>query len=315
MKKKSANLFWGILMIVGGCIALAQTQGYLTDVQPVFWMVVFAGVSILSLVVYFMSGIQEWGLLFPASIFGGLAVMMGLAALEVNHPAMALPIFVGIGLPFVAAYLLDRPNNWWALIPASVMAFLSFTVLVVDNVAGEVIGAALFFLLATAFALVYVARRQMWAAIVAYVMAVLGIVPLLALADRPELAGALMMFGVALPFFLVYLRNPQERWWAIIPAGVLTTLGVIVTLTLVGEGVNPALFERMINAILYLGLAITFAILWLRHHLSWGLWLSLLAGGMALLTAFLGSMELVWPLLLVLAGAALIFNNLRAKSA
>jgi hypothetical protein len=108
MKQKFASIFWGILLIAAGGIALAQTQGYLaSDGNPQLWMAVFAAVSLLSLVFYFMGGIQNWVILFPAGIFAALAFLAGMAANGSDHPAMVAPLFVGIGLPFVVAYFLD----------------------------------------------------------------------------------------------------------------------------------------------------------------------------------------------------------------
>jgi multisubunit Na+/H+ antiporter MnhC subunit len=34
------------------------------------------------------------------------------------------------------------------------------------------------------------------------------------------------MFAVAIPFFVVYGRNTKQ-WWALIPAGILTVIGIV----------------------------------------------------------------------------------------
>jgi hypothetical protein len=173
---KLNSLFWGLVLIAGGALALAQNQGYLTNLQPAIWIGVFAVISAASLIFYFLSGIQNWGMLFPAGIFGALALLITLGLNETENPAIAAPLFVGIGLPFIVAYFLDRAKNWWALIPAGVMAFLTYVLLVAENLGGEAVGAGLFFILATTFGLVYVSRRALWAALVSYIMFVLGIV-------------------------------------------------------------------------------------------------------------------------------------------
>ena len=291
MKKNLGSIVGGILLIAAGVVALLQTQGYLTDVAPTIWMVVFAGISVLFLVLYFISGVAQWGLLFPTGIFAALAFLIWMAENGHDTPAMAAPLFAGIGLPFVVAYLLDRKKNWWALIPAGVMVFLIFVLLAAENVAGEVIGAALFFILALTFGLVYAARRSSWAAIVAYVMFILGFTPLIAIGKRPELAGSLVMFAIALPFFFIYLRSPEKRWWALIPAGITATIGLIVTFVLLTGGDNPTRMERIANVILYLGIALTFAAIGLRHQKRWALWVAALAVLLATISAIIGDME------------------------
>lgn len=313
MKKKLGSIVGGILLIAAGVVALLQTQGYLTDLAPTIWMAVFAGISVLFLVLYFISGVAQWGLLFPAGIFGALAFLIWMTVNGHDTPAMAAPLFAGIGLPFVVAYLLERKKNWWALIPAGVMVFLIFVLLAAENVAGEVIGAALFFILALIFGLVYAARRASWAAIVAYVMFILGFTPLIAIGKHPELAGSLVMFAIALPFFFIYLRSPEKRWWALIPAGITATIGVIVTFVLLGD--NLSLMERIANVILYLGVALTFTAVGLRHQKRWALWAAALAVLLAIVSGIVGDMERSWPILLVLGGLVLIIRTFWKKSA
>lgn len=313
MKQKLPGIFWGILMIAAGGVALAQNQGYLDDLDPTIWIIIYAGISILSLVFYFLSGIQNWGMLFNVGIFGALALVVGIAANGVESPAMTSPIFVGIGLPFVVAFFLDRAKNWWALIPAGVMAFLTFVVLVVENSAGEWIGSALFFILAATFSLVYATRRANWAAIVAYILFVLGFAPLIAMSERPELAGVVIMLAIALPFFVAYFSNSENRWWAIIPGGVTATTGLVAGIALFTGEANLALTERIANTVTYLGIAITFAVVWLRHQKRWALWFTVMAAVLALFAGWTGDKEFSWALLLIFAGAALLFNAILPK--
>ncbi len=316
MRKNIGRIFGGILLIAVGVLSLLQNQGYLDldDLAPNVWVSIFAGISVIFLALYFISGIENWGLLFPAGIFAALAFLIAMAVKGDAGPATVAPLFVGIGLPFVVAFLQDRKRNWWALIPTGVMAFLTIVLLVAENAAGEVIGAALFFVLAITFGLVYAIRRQIWAAIVAYVMLVLGFTPLIAMSERPELAGIVVMFGIALPFLFIYLRSPETRWWAVIPGGIMATVGVVVTIVLlIGEG-NPALLERISNVILYLGIGLTFVALWLRHKKRWGMWVAIVAGILAVISAIVGDMERSWPILLVIGGGLLIYRALREKA-
>src|SRR5690606_31912599 len=125
MKANRSSLFWGILLIVGGGLALAQQLGYLNQFPDSAWMWVFAGISLVAFLSYAVSGFKEWGWLFPAGVFGGLAVTIALATNNVDSAAVGSPLFIGLLIPFAAAYLTDRKQNWWALIPGGVMLFLA----------------------------------------------------------------------------------------------------------------------------------------------------------------------------------------------
>jgi hypothetical protein len=314
-QSKYSSIFWGLLLIAGGLLALAQNQGYLIDQQPMLWTGVFAAVSVLALVFYFLSGIQHWGILIPAGVFGGLALVTFQAGRGVENPAVAAPLFIGIGLPFVVAYFLNRAQNWWALIPAGVMAFLTYVLLVVETIGGEAVGAGMFFILGTTFGLVYLSRREVWAAIVAYVMFVLGMVVLASLGSRPELAGSMMLFATALPFLLVYLRSPEQNWWALIPSGILTSSGVTAFLVLLPGLASGSLNEQVARAIMYLGIAATFALIGLRHHKSWALFVAALALLAAVVSGIASQFQQYWPMLLILAGIFLLYQALRSRSA
>src|ERR1043165_530735 len=229
MNINKTSLFWGILLMGAGALALARQWGYISNASPLVWAGVFALISLLALLNYALGGWKQWGWLFPTGVFGGLAVTTALAAADVNNAAIASPLFFGLIIPFAAAYFMDRERNWWALIPGGVMTFLALTTLLVDRTArDEWVGSLFLFMVAVSFLFVYLQRRtRIWALIVAYSVGVLGFAPLLASFGRnADYFGALFLFAIALPFFAVYFRS-VANWWAIIPAGVLTTLAVI----------------------------------------------------------------------------------------
>ena len=129
MKVNRSSLFWGILLIAGGGLALAQQMGYLDELPDSVWMWIFGFVSLVAFLSYALSGWKDWGWLFPAGVFGGLAVIVGLAVSGYENAAIGSPLFFGLLIPFVAAYLTNRANNWWALIPGGVMLFLALVTL------------------------------------------------------------------------------------------------------------------------------------------------------------------------------------------
>ena len=122
MKINRSGLFWGLLLIGAGGVALAQQLGYIDRISdPQFWIWVFAVISLVAVIEYALSGWKQWGWLFPAGVFGGLAVTIALATNNVGTAAVATPLFVGLTIPFAAAYLTDRVHNWWALIPGAIL--------------------------------------------------------------------------------------------------------------------------------------------------------------------------------------------------
>ena len=90
MNINKSSLFWGILLIGGGLLALAQQMGYIDQHSEQLWMWVFALVSLLALVNYALSSWKQWGWLFPTGIFGGLVVTVVLAKARCRR---VVPVF------------------------------------------------------------------------------------------------------------------------------------------------------------------------------------------------------------------------------
>jgi hypothetical protein len=315
MKSNRSGLFWGILLIAAGAVALAQQMGYLGEISDTVWIWVFGFVSLVAFISYALSGWTQWGWLFPAGIFGGLAVTAALAITDVGTAAVGSPLFFGLLLPFAAAYLSDRTRNWWALIPGGVMAFLALTTLVVDSARGEWIGSLFLFLIGASFLLVYLNNRtRTWALLVAYILGVLSIAPLMTSSGRDgAYFGPIFLLAVAVPFFVVYFRQP-EHWWAIIPAGVMTTLALIAGLAISGW-IRSANEGGYANALLMGGLAVTFAVVWLRHAKPWARVVTIALAAVALASIFFTSYsQIFWPVAIILVGIYLFYTALRPKT-
>jgi hypothetical protein len=316
MNVNKSGLFWGVLLIGGGVLALADQLGYIENLSPALWIFVFAAISLLGFVSYAMSGWTQWGWLFPAGVCGGLAVIIALATNNVDSAAVGSPLFFGLLIPFVAAYLTDRSRNWWALIPGGIMLFLALVTLLVDNVGGEGVGAMVLLLIALTFLLVYLNNQtRIWALIIAYVFGVLSIAPMLAAFD--EMAayfGPVFLFAVALPFFILYFRS-LDNWWAIIPAGSLTVVGIVAILAIAGL-INDGTSGGYVNAFLMAGLAVVFAVLWLRHNKAWAKIVAIVLTVVAVASVFfVSSYEIFWPVAIILGGMYLLYTALRPKTA
>ena len=160
MKVHKSSLFWVILLIGFGAYALAQSMCYEIPQEPTIWAYIFGGIGLLSLIFYFADGVKAWGWLFPVGVFGALAIMMVMVSNDVDNAAVGSPLFFGLLIPFVVAYLLDRARNWWALIPGGVMLFLALVTLFVDTTGSdEWIGSLFLFMIAVSFLVVYLNDR------------------------------------------------------------------------------------------------------------------------------------------------------------
>jgi hypothetical protein len=314
MNINRSALFWGVLLTAGGLLALADQTGFSDTFSPQVWSMILGAFGLLGLVSYALSGWKEWAWMFPAGIFGGLAAVVALAETGTDNASVASPLFFGLLLPFTAAYFTDRSRNWWAVIPGGVMLFLGLTTLLVDTVNGQWIGALFLFLIALSFFVVYLNdRARIWALIVAYITAVLSVAPMLAAGgETAAYYGPIFLFAVAFPFFILYFRS-VDNWWAVIPAGAVTTAGIVAALAIAGLIRNET-EGGFANAIMMSGLAVTFAVVWLRHAREWAKIATIILLVLAVGSIFFATyMQVVGPLLIIVAGIYLFFTALRPR--
>jgi hypothetical protein len=295
---------------------LAQNFGYLDQFGWQFWALTLAGLGVLFLIVYLLSGVRNWGWLFPALICSAVAGTITLGANGFSSAAIGAPIMASVGVPFVVAFALNPREHWWTLIPAWVMAVLTLMLWVVDRVPGETIGALFMLAIGAPFLLVYALdRKRWWALIPGGVLAGMAVIIMLTTRMSGEGMGAVVLFVMAVPFLAVYAAAPQKNWWASIPAGVLGSLAVMV-FVIASRSISDDLGARL-SGILFLGVGLTFAMLWLQRTSVPTAWAIYPAGGFVLLAALafaLGAgLELVWPLVLIGVGLVLLLASLRPK--
>ena len=314
MKIKFDNLLWGLLLILVGGVVLAQQQGWMGFFSVQMWMVVFAMVSVIFLLRYFISGLRHWGWLFPAGIFAAVATTLYLSENGLQDTWLAAPIFVAIIIPFLVAFFMDIRKNWWALIPAFITLVLCLVVLFGSAIPGELVATLIMFSVAIPFTGVYLSDRQkVWALIPAFTTAMIGVITLLSLFAM-RWVGAMVTIAVAIPFFYVYSSN-RQNWWAVIPAGIMASIGINVllsdpTLGKLAQGSLPA-------ALLFLGWSATFGWLWRereKYPTQWARIPALVSGiiGIILLiTSFFNNTSLAVDM--IVAGLLLIFFGLRPR--
>lgn len=316
MTIRRPSLLWGLLLVVAGAVALAQQAGLMPHLPDEVWIWVFAAVSLLSVASYALSGWRQWGWLFPAGICGALALILAFLIRGVDNPALAATLFIGLAIPFAAAYLTDRSRNWWALIPGGLMLFLVFVVLLADSARGEWVGALFLLMIALAFFIVWMQERtRTWALLVAYIITVIGLAPIMALTSgSAPYYGAVFLLAAGLPFLYVYFRNPSA-WWPLIPACSLISVALVTTAAISGKVENDT-GGGIASAVLFAGVGVAFAVIWLRHGKLWARTVTIVLGVLAVLLALLGAQSgILWSVAIILAGAYLLFTALRRKSA
>ena len=175
---------------------------------------------------------------------------------------------------------------------------------------GEAFWGILLGVAAIGFLSVYLTNRENWWALIPG-MILLSVSALIILntifpGGTGELGGVIVLGGIGLAFLLIYLTN-RENWWAIIPAGVMLTLSIVV---LLGEVITG--FEVL--GIFFLGLGLTFALVAIlptpHGQMKWAF---IPAGVMIvlglLITAALSPLiNYIWPVALILAGLFLVFR-------
>ncbi|MBN1485570.1 MAG: hypothetical protein JXA37_12705 [Chloroflexia bacterium] len=218
-------------------------------------------------------------------------------------------IFVVGATLFLNVFLRDR-EQWWAIIPAGVLASLGATILTsqipfLDTFSGFVFLGGM----GATFLIVYLFNRQHWWALIPG-----GILALLAgvvlVGEIPWIGGALQgtMFlaGLGLGFLLLYFFR-REHWWAIIPGGVLLVLSLLPPASEIGW------LNNLIPLILFVGIGAVFFALYSVTQMRWALWVALGTAGFGLLIQLASSpaalSSSLFALLLILGGGYMLLRG------
>jgi hypothetical protein len=141
-----------------------------------------------------------------------------------------------------------------------------------------------------------------WSVFPGFTLLAIGV--LIVLPDRmDDLGGLIFLGGIALAFWVTYGTAPQERWWALIPAGVLTTLaGMTVASERFGDFETAGFF--------FIGLAITFLLVALLAGMRWAYWPAAVLGIMGALglASLFEIANYIWAVALMAAGVFLLFR-------
>ena len=157
-------------------------------------------------------------------------------------------------------------------------------------------------------------RANWWALIPGSALLATGVVNLVGFLV-PRFAdfwgGLIIMGSLGLAFLVIYWNRPGT-WWAIIPAGVMLTLGFISLVDNLDLKIDS-------GGLLFIGLGLTFAIVAMipraAHDMRWA-WIPaivLFLMGVLMMASAGQFFNLLGPILLILAGGYLLLRTFRPR--
>ncbi len=224
--------------------------------------------------------------------------------------------FLVAAAAFIYVYFTNR-EKWWPLIPGCTLAGIGLTILTSELAPGmgELGG---FFVLAgigLSFLLIYMTRRDYWWALIpGCTLAGIG-VGVLAEGLLPSFGEVVPFFvlgGIGLSFLLIYLTR-RDYWWTLIPAGTMFSIALMI--------ISERLFrdDAGMVGVLFLGLAITFAVLGListaSGRMKWPWIPAAVLGiiGALVVGAGLENAGIAFGLVMVAVGAYFIVRTVRPR--
>ena len=174
---------------------------------------------------------------------------------------------------------------------------------------GDLFWAVILGLGGAAFISYYLENRVHWWALIPGItllsVAVAALTSYLPTRIGEALGGLVVLGGIGFSFVLIYLVN-RDFWWAVIPAGVLITLGVVSVLDSGGFGIDT-------GGIFFVGIGLTFLVVALlpgyRDQLKWAYFpaLATLIVGSIIMATSSQMFGFVWPAIVIVIGGVMIW--------
>jgi hypothetical protein len=158
------------------------------------------------------------------------------------------------------------------------------------------------------FLVTYISDRRQWWALIPG-LTILGTAVGVFLAEQDLVEGywvaSIILAGVGLPFVLIFFAD-RRQWWALIPG--MTMCGIAVGVGL--EGAN-VISDEAVGGVIVGGIGLGFLSIYLVDRRQW--WALIPGGILGTIAVFLllaAVAEFVWPLLLILLGVLMLWNNM-----
>lgn len=226
MKRFDPRIIIGLLLLLGGGLALAQTLGYLENASNYFWGGVFLLGGLMFLAMLFGG---NWWAAFPGFTLAALGVVV---LLPESLGELGGAVFLGgIALSFWYVYFSNRASRWWAIIPGGVLTALSLLI-VASSFFDEYSGAIVLGGIGLTFFLVYITApvERWWALIPGGVLATLAAMTVATERFGAFESGGFFFLGLALTFLLVAVLARMR--WAYWPALILGIMGALALVNL-----------------------------------------------------------------------------------
>lgn len=175
MKRYDPRLWLGVLLVLGGILAMLDTLGIISNAGGIFWGLIWGAAALVFFYMMFRSS-DNWWAAFPAFTFLGLAAQSFLP--DSLSRFDGLVFFAGIALGFWWVYFTNTSAHWWAIIPGGVLLTLG-AVSSLEGASGMDTGGFFFLGLGLTFILVALlpgGKTRSWALIPGSILLVFGAV-------------------------------------------------------------------------------------------------------------------------------------------
>jgi len=209
MKRYDPRLWLGILLVLGGILALLDTLGVISNAGGIFWGLIW-GAAALVFLFMLLNNRENWWAAFPAFTLLGLSAQSFLPD-SLSH-FDGLVFFAGISLGFWWVYFVDRNAHWWAIIPGGVLLTLG-AVSSFDNVSGMDTGGLFFLGLGLTFLLVALlpgGRSRSWALIPGSILLVFGAILGTMMGSLTDYVWPVVLILLGGFFVFRFFRNPSS---------------------------------------------------------------------------------------------------------
>ncbi len=208
MRRSSANIFWGLLLVVIGVIFLLQTMNVVDLTGSAWiWTLLFAAAGLSFVYVFLTNRSTNWWAIIPGLALLGLAALIGMSEyLSGAAQDWAAAVFMAaLALSFLVIYLVNR-EFWWAIIPFGVLLTVALTVGLSSQLGDAGTTGIMFLGMALTFGLLSLlpvaGGRMKWPLIPAAVLVVIGILAVGLSSSTLNYIGpaALILAGIYLVF-------------------------------------------------------------------------------------------------------------------
>ncbi len=267
MNRKIIKIIWGTILIALASLYVYHLLGPVSS-QPFTrsgWIIICAVLSVAFFLTYFLAGIRHWVWLFPALISISMVLTLSGFTTYAHGPISPIPFLVSLAIPFYIGFFLNQ-KHWGLLIPAWALTVLPIIPPLSFAIDEATLMSMVLISLAIPFVIGYLVGNQ--SKILLFVTACLGFTGVFSLVDpilHGDLLAPVILLLLSLPFILAVAAS-HKHWWALIPAGIFASTGLVALISILLPEYNYILVGEfsvgVYLSLLCLGFAATFLVIW-----------------------------------------------------